>query len=181
MKLNKRLIVLVFCALLAAMTVIFKELSINISDWLRFSLENTPILLAGILFGPVAGMMTGAVGDIVGCIYCGFGINPMITVGAALIGGVSGLVFCLAKKLPALPRLTLSIYSGHIIGSMIVKSIAMHIWFGRQWAELAFRIPTYIIIGAAEILLIRLLMKNKAFIGQLNRITGKNRKKEAKQ
>lgn len=181
MKLNKRLIVLVFCALLSAMTVIFKELSINISDWLRFSLENTPILLAGILFGPVAGMLTGAVGDIIGCIYCGYGINPMITVGAALIGGVSGTVYLLAKKLPSLPRLVLSVYGGHIIGSMIVKSIAMHIWFGQPWSLLVFRVPTYIIIGAVEIGLICLLVKNRAFVGQIERITDKKRAKEAKQ
>lgn len=180
MKLNKNLVKLAFCALLAAMTVIFKEFSINISDWLRFSLENTPILLAGILFGPVAGLLTGTVGDIVGCIYSGFGINPMITVGAALIGGVSGSVFRLAKKLPPLPRLVLSVYSGHIIGSMIVKSIAMHIWFGRQWVELIFRVPTYLIIGAVEIGLIYILMKNKAFVGQLDRITGRKKTKEAK-
>lgn len=180
MKLNKHLSTLIFCALLSAMTVIFKELSINISDWLRFSLENTPILLAGLLFGPVAGLFTGAVGDIIGCIYCGYAINPMITIGAALIGGVSGTVFCIAKKLPILPKLILSIYSGHIVGSMIVKSIAMHIWFSQPWTLLVFRIPTYLIIGAVEIGLVYILIKNKAFIGQLERITGKNRAKEAK-
>ena len=59
MKLNKRLPILILCALLAAMTMVFKRFAIFNIDWLRFSLENTPILMAGVFFGPLAGFATG--------------------------------------------------------------------------------------------------------------------------
>ncbi len=173
MKLNKRLSTMVFCALLAAMTMIFKRFAVVNLDWFRLSLENTPVLLSGILFGPVAGLVTGAVGDILGCFYCGFGINPLITLGMALTGGLCGLLFRVMPKLPLLPRLLIAVYAGHVVGNMIVKTIGIYWWYATPWPTLVLRIPTYLIIGAIEIAIFCVLLKNRAFVRQLHKIGAK--------
>lgn len=170
MKLNKHLSQLVFCALLAAMTMIFKRFAVVNLDWFRLSLENTPVLLSGILFGPVAGFVTGAVGDILGCFYCGFGINPVITLGMALVGGLCGLVFRVTSKFPLIPRLLCAVYVGHIVGNMLVKTMGIYWWYATPWPTLVLRIPTYLIIGAAEIAIFAILLKSRAFVRQLHRI-----------
>ena len=173
MKLNKRLSTMVFCALLAAMTMIFKRFAVVNVDWFRISLENTPILLSGILFGPVSGFVTGAIGDILGCFICGFGINPVITLGMALVGGLCGLVFRNTPKFPIPLRLSLSVYAGHIVGNMLVKSLGIYWWYATPWPTLALRIPTYLIIGGAEIVIFCILLKSRAFMREIRKIGAK--------
>ena len=173
MKLNKHLSTLVLCSLLAAMTMIFKRFAVFNIDWLRLSLENTPVILSGILFGPFAGMITGAVGDILGCFYCGFGINPVITLGMALVGGLSGFVFHITSKWYLLPRLLCAVYAGHIVGNMIVKTIGIYWWYATPWPTLILRAPTYLIIGGAEVVIFCILLKSRAFIRQLRKVGAK--------
>ncbi len=170
MKLNKHLSKLVFCALLAAMTMIFKRFAFFNIDWLRLSLENTPVLLSGILFGPVAGFVTGTVGDILGCFYCGYGINPIITLGMALVGGLCGLLYRFTPRFPLLARLICAVYAAQIVGSMIVKTIGLRLQFAMPWPTLALRIPTYLIIGAAEVAIFCVLLKSRSFVRQLHKV-----------
>lgn len=170
LKLNKNLSTLVFCALLAAMTMIFKRFAVFNIDWLRLSLENAPVLLSGILFGPLAGMVTGIVGDLIGCVFCGYAVNPIITLGMGLAGCVCGAVYHIIKRLPVFPKLIFSVYSGHILGNLVVKSIGLRLWLATPWATLALRIPTYLIIGAAEIFIFSVLLNSKAFTKQMHKI-----------
>lgn len=173
MKLNKHLSTLVFCALLAAMTMIFKRFAVVNLDWFRISLENTPVLLSGILFGPIAGLITGAVGDILGCFYCGFGINPVITLGMALVGGLCGLICRITPKWNRLPRLICAVYAGHIVGNMIVKTIGIYWWYATPWPTLMMRIPTYFILGAVEIAIFCILLKSRAFNREMRKVGAK--------
>ena len=97
---------LCLAGLLAAMSLIlgkFLQIPSPISQVVRISFENLPIILAGLTLGPVAGAMTGVVADLVGCALYGYAINPMITLGAAAVGLVAGLVGVLAKRLPLVP------------------------------------------------------------------------------
>ena len=93
----KNVYVLVYAAMLAAMGVvigIFCKNFLNFGNGLfRITLENFPVIIAGIAFGPVVGACVGAVADIIGCILYGYAINPLITAGAALVGLISGLVW----------------------------------------------------------------------------------------
>ncbi len=173
MKLNKHLSTLIFCGLLAAMTMVFKRFAIFNIDWLRLSLENTPVLLSGILFGPVAGFVTGIAGDLLGCLFCGYGVNPVITLGMALVGGISGLLFGWAKRWSILPRLLLAVYPAHIIGNMLVKTLGIYWWYATPLPVLALRIPTYLIIGVAEVIFFGVLLNNRAFVRQLKRVGAK--------
>ena len=83
----------VLLAMMVAISILMgKYLAINMGETLRFSLENTPIILSGIAFGPLAGAAVGIVADLVGCLMVGYTINPIVTLGAAVIGILTFLV-----------------------------------------------------------------------------------------
>ena len=154
---------LIAAALLIALSMTLKRFSITAGPF-RFSLENLPLLLSGIMLGPVVGFVCGVAADILGCFISGFTIIPIITLGAAVIGCVPGIVYgrCL-KNRPAL-RIIAAVGLAHLIGSVIIKSIGLHLAYGSPWTMLALRVPLYIITGAVEAYIIYLLMKNKAFV-----------------
>ena len=91
---------LVICALLLALSIIFgKFLNIPIGETIRFSFENTPLFLSGILFGPLISGIVAFVSDILGSILRGYAINPVITLGA-IFSAVSG-AFLFTCRYPA--------------------------------------------------------------------------------
>lgn len=167
----KNIRVLVVCALFAAMSIVFgKFISIKIGNSLRISFENLPILLSGVFYGPVVGIVTAVVADIVGCFLYGYEINPIITLGAAFIGFISGAVFQSSKSNKLLRKLIMSVLPAHVFGSMIVKSIGLYLWYGTPMKVLLIRVPIYLITSAAEILIIYTLMRNKSFMEQMKRM-----------
>jgi len=160
--------VLVIAALLAALSIVLgKYLAFNITQAIRISFENLPILIAGILFGPLIGALVGVVADLVGCVLVGYAINLIITFGAAVIGALSGFAF---KRMPVsrMPvKLIISVAAAHIIGSMIIKSVGIYIYYNYPIPVILLRIPTYIAISAAEFSIIHLLLKNRGFMRQM--------------
>ena len=149
-------------ALLAAISLIFgKFLAVSIGDWFRFSFENLPILLCGYLFGVPSGILCGIVADLVGCLLRGYSINPIITLGAAIIGAAAG---CFGKKgLLKKPCLALSVGTAHLIGSIVIKTYGIHLFYATPYAALLWRLPSYAVIALVEYTLIRILLKSKGF------------------
>lgn len=83
---------LAFCALLAALSVVLARLIVPMPNaFTRFSIEAVPICLAGLLFGPLAGGMVGFTADLVGCLFSGYGYNPLFCVPPILYGVFAGL------------------------------------------------------------------------------------------
>ena len=151
-------------ALFSAISLVFgKFLAFNIGEWFRLSFENLPIILAGYLFGIPAGAVCGIVADLVGCLLRGYSINPIITLGAAAIGALSGMFG--RKGIIKTPRLWLSVAVAHITGSVIIKSFGIHLFYSTPYAALLWRIPSYAAVAAAEYIIIRILMNNKGFCG----------------
>lgn len=166
--------VLVISALFIAMSIVLgKVLAFNIGTSIRISFENLPLLMAGIFFGPFIGAAVGAGADLIGCLMVGYAINPVITLGAASIGFVAGLISILLSKLPPMPRTAMSVLAAHVSGSMLIKSVGMYIYFHTPVQVLLMRIPLYIGIGILEFYIIYLLLKNKAFSEQLERVKRK--------
>ena len=63
---------LVTLALLAAISVVLARFIIPMPNvTMRFSIEAAPIIIAGLLFGPVPGAIVGFVADLVGCLFSG--------------------------------------------------------------------------------------------------------------
>lgn len=167
--------VTVALALLAAISIIAgKYLAIRGGDILRFSFENLPIIFAGVAFGPVAGALVGVVADIVGCVLVGYAINPLVTIGAASMGIVSGTVWLLAKKAVAIPlwaKISLTVAISHIIGSVLIKTYGLSQFYSMPILVLMlYRLINYIIVGAAEGAILFVLMKNKMLTAQIDSI-----------
>ena len=162
--------VLLISGLFIALSIVLgKQLSFTMGP-IRISFENLTILMAGIMFGPLVGMTVGICADVIGCIIVGYAINPLVTLGAASIGLISGSIyFYMFKDNPKL-RLIAAVGLAHIIGSMIIKSIGLYIYFSYPMPLILMRIPLYIVIGTVEGYIIYLLMKNKTFANQLERV-----------
>lgn len=171
MKITPKLITRI--ALLAAISLILgKFLSFKIGEgeggWGRLSFENLTVILAGYCYGILPGMLCGVVADIVGCILYGYAINPIITLGAAMVGAYAGLFG--KKGVFKNANLFLSVTTAHIVGSMLIKSLGLHIlppFF--SFAVLVWRIPMYILTGILEYVVLRILFCNKAFCNVLEK------------
>ncbi|MDD5916895.1 MAG: folate family ECF transporter S component [Clostridiales bacterium] len=161
--------VLSFAAMLAAISVVLSFIAKAVfpTGFIRVTFENLPVFLGSFFFGPCVGAFIAVAADLLSCLASGMAPNPIITLGAALIGAVSGVVY---HYLPWREnggnslRTVLSVLAGHLIGSMAVKSAGLFILFG--WAVL-YRIPLYAAIAAAESFVLVYLMRNKAFSGQI--------------
>lgn len=157
---------LTFSSLLAAMSVvigIFCKSFMNFGDGMfRISFEGLPIILSGMIFGPIAGAAVGIASDLISYLLSPqiYPINLVVTVGAGVIGLVSGLVSKLVIKKRGNLQIITATASAHLIGSLIIKSIGLFDYYG--WGIL-LRIPTYILIATIEALIICMLYKNSGF------------------
>ena len=156
-------------ALLIAMSIVFSRVLSISTGFVRFNLGSLPVLLAGIVFGPGAGFAVGALADIIGGILAGYAINPLITLGAASIGLVGGWLWQTLHTLRLGQRLLLSVVAAHVVGSIIINSLALHIFYGYAWSVLAARVPNALILMAVNTVLLRLLMENKAVMAAVKK------------
>src|SRR6056297_4285588 len=113
-----------YLSFLTALTIILTRiLSIRIPiagvEGVRIGFGALPIIFAGVAFGPVAGGIVGALGDLMG-----YFINPMgaymphFTLTSFLTGFIPGvIVFYVLKRCRTLPILFISIAVGQIITS----------------------------------------------------------------
>lgn len=155
---------LTMLALLVAMSIVFSRVLSISTGFLRFNLGSLPVVLAALLFGPGAGFAVGAVADLVGGVLAGYAINPLITLGAGAIGAFAGLVW---RHLPGHGvslRLGCSVFAGHFVGSMVINSLALRIFYGYAWSVLAARIPNALVLCVAEAVLLRILLENRALM-----------------
>ncbi len=150
-------------AMLTAMSVvigIFCKSFLNFGGGLfRITFENLPILVAGIMFGPIVGGIVGAATDIVSYFLSGqaYPINLIVTLGATAIGVISGFFSRYVFKKNGLVRIILPSAIAHIVGSMIIKPIGLFTFY--SWAVL-WRVPMYLVIAPLEITLICLMYRN---------------------
>ncbi len=123
----------------------------------------------GVLFGPWAGFVVGTVADIIGGVLAGYAINPLITLGAASIGLVGGLGWQKLSHLRTGNRLWCSVLAAHFVGSMVINSLALHIFYGYAWAVLVTRIPNALVLTAVNTVLLRILLENRALMAVAKR------------
>ena len=158
--------ILVYAAMLSAISVVIGIFCKNFLDFgnglFRITFENFPIILAGLAFGPFVGACVGAVSDIVSFMLStqSFIISPIVTLGAAMVGAVSGLVSRYIIKRDGVFRVVMSVVSAHLVGSIIIKSLGLFVYY--EWLVL-WRIPTYAIISTLEAVLLCYLYKSSAF------------------
>ncbi len=129
---------------------------------IRVTFENLPIFLSSLLFGSVAGAITGVSADILSCITSSDPkLNPIVTVGAAAIGIIPSLIYRHVIKKNKKAAVWLSVFISHILGSMIIKSIGLHVLFSWGIEVLIWRIPLYLAISVCEAFALTAVLKNK--------------------
>ncbi len=157
---------LTLAAMLCAMSVvigIFCKTVLNFGGGLfRITFENLPIILSGILLGPVAGGLVGCATDLISYLLSSQAYPPnlIVTLGATAVGIVSGLVAKFVIKNRGYKQIIFSGIAAHIIGSMIIKPIGLFTFYG---IAVLWRIPLYLVIAPIEITLLCLLYKNQSF------------------
>jgi ECF transporter S component (folate family) len=163
-RLGKNLRLLAVSAFLAALSIICgKYLALPVGNVLRFSFENLPILLAGMMFGPITGALVGIVADLLGCVMVAYTVNPLVTLGAACIGLLGGVLFRLTKKLPLLWQTCITVILTHLVASVVVKTFGLAAYYDMPFhILLLWRLLNYAIVGVAEWLLLYTVLKNQA-------------------
>lgn len=171
---QKSLKLTVYLALLVAISIIMgKYLAIRGGDIMRFSLENMPIIFAGMAFGPVCGAAVGVVGDLVGCLMVGYTINPLVTVGAGAIGLLSGLgaLFCNKLGISGPLKTVTAVSVAHIFGSVIIKTAGLAAYYTIPFSILLlYRFLNYVIVGALDGVIVHVLLKNPAISAQVKEV-----------
>ncbi len=161
-----RTMTITFAAMLTAISIIigiFCKNFLNFGGGLfRITFENLPIILSGIIYGPIVGGMVGVATDIVSYFLSSqvYPPNLIVTLGCTMVGVTSGVISKYIIKEPGKMQIIFSGIGAHIIGSMIIKTIGLYTFYG--WAVLV-RIPLYFVIASLEIIIMCLLYKNSNF------------------
>lgn len=191
MKQNKRSLTtkaLACCALLAAISIVMARLlSYAPFGSVRWSLDKFPLFLAGMLFGPLAGGMTGLVADATGSMMQ-YGFNPLLCPPAILFGVCGGLFRHWLRTKPVLPKLIVSYLVPVVLGAWLYQSWALAYYFNPAtlWeafgANLISRGIQFAVIAPMEIAIIWLLLGSKIFdrMGLWNPIKREEKQDECK-
>ena len=163
---KKSIKALTTAAMLTAMSVIIGILCKNFLNFggglFRITFENLPIILTGILYGPIVGGAVGAATDLISYFLSAqiYPPNLIVTLGATMVGVTAGIFAKFIVKKQGYAQIIVSGAAAHIIGSMIIKPIGLFQFY--QWSVL-FRIPLYLVIAPIEIIILCLLYRNSAF------------------
>lgn len=174
-KSQKNLRITIILALMVAISILMgKYLAIRGGDVMRFSLENTPIILSGIAFGPGAGALVGLVADLVGCIMVGYTINPLVALGAVVIGLISGFVPRVLTKIKINDKLKLviTVAIAHLIGSVLIKTLGLSAYYDMPFMILMlWRVLNYLIVGILDGVVIHVLLGRREIDRQIKELT----------
>ena len=173
---------LTVCALLTALSVVLARLlTIIPSEVSRFSLEAVPILLAGLLFGPVPGAAVGFAADFIGCLFSPYGYNPIFCLPPILYGLWAGLLRGYVWTRPTVWRVALAVFPAALCGSVLWQSAALALVYGGE-AKLAFfltrlasRSIQFAVTGVIDTAAVWLLLRRNALSPVLHRLKTKER------
>lgn len=154
---------IVFMGLLAAMSIILTRLfGFMIVPTIRVSFGDVPIILSGILFGPLAGAVTGITADLVGVMLRsqgGFFIG--FTLSAALTGLIPGLFFRNNRdgKYP-LSKIILSSITVNIVVSLVLNTLWLVIMYNKGlFVILPGRLLARLVIVPLEIFFLATILR----------------------
>ena len=155
-------------AVLIAMQIVLSRFA-SISAWnVRIGLGFIPVAVSGILFGPAAGALVGAISDVIGAILFPSGaFFPGVTLKAALSGALYGFVFSgffrkrLAKGMPRqiVPPLIAALIDQWILG-FLLNTYFISVLYGSSFKGLlAVRSVQAAIMCVVQAILLYVLQK----------------------
>ncbi len=103
----------------------------------RLSAGFVPLILVGMICGPVWGLLAGALADIVGFFAFPSGMYyPLLTVTSALVGFLPGLIVRIGVKLPEWLKTLLCVFTSQILCSMLLQTFFLSVSFGKAFEVL---------------------------------------------
>ena len=167
-----RLTVAAMLTTLSVVIGIFCKSYLNFAFGLfRITFENMPNILAGLVAGPVYGGAVGLFSDLISYLLSAqaYPLNLLVTLGATLVGVLSGIVSRFIIKKKGSPQIILAGALSHVICSMIIKPIGLYQFYG---SLVLWRIPLYLLIAPLEIAVLCLLLKRKNFARTIGYLGG---------
>lgn len=173
---------MVTCALLTAVSVVLARFLIPTpNEVTRFSLEAVPIFLAGMLFGPLPGALTGFAADFIGCLFSPYGYNPIFCLPPILYGLWAGLLRGFVWQKPTVWRVALAVFPAALCGSVLWQSAALALVYGGEaklpffLTRLAARSVQFAFTGAVDTVTVWLLARRNTLSPVLHRVKTKER------
>lgn len=164
---KNRLRIMTSVAMLTALSVIVERfLPIVNTDTVRISLGNVPIVIASIFFGPIAGMLCGAISDLLGCLLSGYPPYPVLMLAPIMTGFIPGFASLLfGKKIKGgmsniLFLAVVMTFTG-IVSSVIITTLGLHLLYGTPVMVLLYqRVPVSFLSIFVDTAVLFLLLKN---------------------
>ena len=100
----------------------------------------------------------------------------MVTLGAITVGLVGGAFWRIFSAFPYAPRLAISVLAAHLCGSVLIKTVGLWLLIYNEmpfFIVLLWRLLNYAIVGAAELGLLYLLLKNRSLRRLFGAFTGR--------
>ena len=147
---------IVYLGVLIALEIVLSRF-LSINAWnLKIGFSFVPVALAGMLFGPLAGGIVGALGDFLGAVLFPIGpYFPGFTLTAFLTGVVFGLF--LRKKRTALPVLG-AVAINQLLLSLLLNTLWISILYGSPYGPLlATRVVQCAILAPVQFVVLLLL------------------------
>ncbi len=159
------------CAMLAAVQVVLARLIVPMpAADVRFSIEAVPVFLAGMLFGPLAGGLVGFSADLAGCLFSGYGYNPLFCVPPILYGVCGGLFRYILSRKTSFLRLLGCLLVPVVLGSLLYQSAALTLVYSTEGAflanfltRLAARAIQFAVTAVVEAAVLDLLFRSRVF------------------
>ncbi len=144
---------LVVLAMLTAVSIILTRfLVIYLTNSIRISLGNIPIMLAGVWFGPVWGLVVGFVADVLGStVFSALGWYAPMTVSPMVIGLVAGLLGRMVTSRNSVLRWCTLTLVCNIPTTMLWTTLCLSWMYGSPfWTLLPTRVALYVGIAIGE-------------------------------
>ena len=147
------LVNLVTLALLTALAVVLSRFLSIQTPATKIGFSFLPIALAGVLFGPVGGALTGGLADLIGALAFPFGAYfPGYTFTAALTGAIYGFAWH-QKRTPL--RVIVAVLIKQLVCSLLLNTLWTSILYHKGFmVYLTSRLPQFFVMTAVEIVVL---------------------------
>ncbi len=162
----------VIAMLVAANVVLSRFLSVNLWN-MKLGFTFLTLMFAAYFFGPVAALLVGGLGDLIGALAFPIGpYFPGFTVTAALTGLCFGVFL---YKRCTLPKIVISVLLNELLGGLLLNTFWISLLYGSPFRELFFtRLVSQILpMIALEIVAAQLLFGRSMAMEQIKKAIAK--------
>ena len=138
---------------------------------LRITLAFIPMMLCGMLFGPVWGAIAFGIADVLGWPIMGLTPIPLILLARIVNGYLFGL-FLYRENLKLWPHAVLSACTTQVVCGMGLTTLGLSLFFGSPYFPfLASRFPQFVILIVLQIAVFPVLVKVRNALRKIGYIT----------